>query len=75
MSTTQRRLAASFAKNIVTLQGRNDFGGLYHQAVRDFTEAAFAFSLTGTTLYVLPNGRRVKDFGRAVSAWAAEAGK
>lgn len=75
MSTTQRRLAAAFARNIVTLQGRNDFGGQYHQAVRDFTEAAFAFGPTGNTLYVLPNGRRVKDLGRAVSAWAAEAGE
>lgn len=65
------RLAKQFAANIVECERRDDFGGLHTQAVRDFTEAVFAWGAGGTKLYRLPSGRKVKDFGRAVREWAA----
>ena len=73
MTATSTRLASQFARNILDHERRNDLGGTYHQNRNDFEECVFYFPARGgNKMYALPNGRRTKDFSRAVQAWATE---
>jgi hypothetical protein len=64
-------LAKQFADNVVECERRNDFGGLHAQAIRDFKEETFRWAdFSGKTVgvYVLPNGRKVRDVTKAIAA-------
>ena len=69
MTTKQQGLARQFARQVKDLAARNDLGGLYHQARRNLKDQVFVWGPKGE-LFVLPSGRRVKDFERAVGEWA-----
>jgi hypothetical protein len=70
MKTTKASLATQFARNIVELERRGDFGGLHAQAMADFTAEVFVWGRAFGSLYKLPNGRKVKDRSLAVAEWA-----
>jgi hypothetical protein len=73
MTQNEKELAKIFAKNIIELERRGDFGGLRDQAASDFELQAAAFKWTGNDYkrgFRMPSGRIAFSEGRAIYAWA-----
>ena len=73
MDQKEKELAKIFAKKVIELERREDFGGLRDQAVADFELQAATFKWAGSSYkrgFRMPSGRIAFSEGRAIYAWA-----
>ncbi|MFA7177742.1 MAG: hypothetical protein WC114_10875 [Smithellaceae bacterium] len=73
MDQKEKELAKIFAKKVIELERREDFGGLRDQAFANFELQAATFKWTGNDWkrgFRMPSGRIAFSEGRAIYAWA-----